>query len=321
VKMLRSEVSTAHQYFSNSLDSSEQLDVENFASKMEKYSKDITEGYERLEAEAKQLPPQTPALAAANRLSGFLLDTATNTNSMETYTNATDAFDWSNSTVTYINFLYEFLKSSSGGSQRGRKFSLVQSSTERTLHPPTVYTLANNPQKTFEETFHQYIKSQENQKIRYAYKYLERSATSCILEIRLMSYSNPREYVTVDRQPVCMLKFMLLVNNGSFEYIQFIAPHEDWTYLETNKVQIDLSTESRYEVYQRLTVQGNIVLNMISTQSATYEMKSIISILLNAVARFRSLDQPCRQCKKILKDFCPTTVSDTKKIFFHPTCC
>ena len=84
---------------------------------------------------------------------------------------------------TYVNFLYEFLKSSSGGTQRGRKFSLVQSSTERTLHQPTCYTLSNNPQKTFEEALHQYIKSQENLKMRFSPKYLERSAMGCILEV------------------------------------------------------------------------------------------------------------------------------------------
>jgi len=47
-----------------------------------------------------------------------------------------------------------------------------------------------------------------------------------------------REYVTADKQPVCMLKMLLLVNNGSFDYIQFIAPHEDWPYLETTRAQV-----------------------------------------------------------------------------------
>lgn len=140
---------------------------------------------------------------------------------------------------------------------------------------------------------------------------------------------NPREVPASERpQPVCLLKFLLLVNNGSLEYIQFIAPHEDWKYTETNQVdravavvppsgnggkgarfKVDLSVESRYELYKRLTTQGNIVVNMLigSTQAMTSDVKNI-GLFLNVVSRFQYLDQPCRQCKKILKDFSPTTV-------------
>lgn len=55
-----------------------------------------------------------------------------------------------------------------------------------------------------------------------------------------MSGSISRDYVTADKQPVCMLKFLLLVNNGVFEYVQFIAPHEDWTYSKSTHKQVFL---------------------------------------------------------------------------------
>lgn len=73
---------------------------------------------------------------------------------------------------------------------------------------------------------------------------------------------------------------------------------------------MDLSVESRYELYKRLTTQGNIVVNMLigSTQAMTSDVKNI-GLFLGVVGRFHYLDQPCRQCKKILKDFSPTTVS------------
>lgn len=51
---------------------------------------------------------------------------------------------------------------------------------------------------------------------------------------------SPREYITADRMPVCLLKFLLVVNNGCFEYIQFIAPQENWSYLEINSKQVIL---------------------------------------------------------------------------------
>uniref|UniRef100_A0A915E8C9 Uncharacterized protein n=1 Tax=Ditylenchus dipsaci TaxID=166011 RepID=A0A915E8C9_9BILA len=60
-----------------------------------------------------------------------------------------------------------------------------------------------------------------------------KSAISSVLEIKLISTHNPNmykgkeqhrnEYVPVDKQ-VCTMKMLLLVNNGVFEYIQFIAP-------------------------------------------------------------------------------------------------
>ena len=73
---------------------------------------------------------------------------------------------------------------------------------------------------------------------------LEKESNSiCVcIKVRLMSnpQANPREAPSTEPrpQPVCLLKFLLLVNNGSLEYIQFIAPHEDWSYTETNQVGV-----------------------------------------------------------------------------------
>lgn len=58
--------------------------------------------------------------------------------------------------------------------------------------------------------------------------------------MKLMYCPNPREYITADKQPVCLLKFLLIVNNGVFDYIQFIAPHENWKYLEINPKQVNI---------------------------------------------------------------------------------
>ena len=86
-----------------------------------------------------------------------------------------------------------------------------------------------------------------------------------------------------DGQMVCMQKFLLLANNGFIEYVHFIAPHEDWHYEEipgiNNKkqvfcknnfkiyfysYQVDLGTQSRFELYQKLTIYGNVVSCIVS---------------------------------------------------------
>uniref|UniRef100_A0A915D619 BTB domain-containing protein n=1 Tax=Ditylenchus dipsaci TaxID=166011 RepID=A0A915D619_9BILA len=254
-------------------------DLDQFKLRLEKLSKEIADGYDQLESEAKLLPAQTPIFSLTNRLNQFLLDIATSSSSVESYMNSRDAFDWSSSTNEYTNYVCEFLKSS------------VRLNADR-----------------------------------FTYKHLEKSAISSVLEIKLISTYNPNmykgkeqhgnQYVPLDKQ-VCIMKMLLLINNGVFEYIQFIAPHEDWTYLETSRKQIDLSAESQYELYQRLTVQGNILINMITSTSPCD--KNGISMLLGYVSKYYNLDQPCKHCKKILKNFCPATLSDNRKMY-HLTC-
>lgn len=70
--------------------------------------------------------------------------------------------------------------------------------------------------------------------------------------MKLMYYPNPREYTTADRQPVCLLKFLLLVNNGSVDYVQFIAPHEIWSYLSTNSKRVKKFFKGLYKLLERI---------------------------------------------------------------------
>lgn len=44
----------------------------------------------------------------------------------------------------------------------------------------------------------------------------------------------------VDKQYVCLLKMLVVVNNGLFEFVQIYAPHEEWTYLDINEKQVIL---------------------------------------------------------------------------------
>ncbi|KAI1710281.1 mediator complex subunit 27 domain-containing protein [Ditylenchus destructor] len=319
VRSIRNLVLQTHEQLSAGFENNAEL--AEYKSKLVRNGKDIEDEYDKLEAEAKQLPSQTPAFTMANRLNNFLQDVASNGQSMETYLNARDAFDWSYSTNEYVTYVYEFLKPSQGN-QRARRTHTGPSLTEK-MPQITIHSALENPHRRFEEVFQLYIASgqrENTQRLKYAYKYLERSTISSVLEVKLFSHPS-KDYMTVDRQPVCMLKFLLLVNNGVVEYIQFIAPHEDWTYLETNRRQIDLGAESRYEVYRQLTTQCNIVLHIIASQFS-YD-KNGIGFLLNYVFKFNTLDNVCRECKKILKDFLPPTICNTqgiKRVYSHFAC-
>ncbi|KAI1707169.1 mediator complex subunit 27 domain-containing protein [Ditylenchus destructor] len=324
VRSIRNLVLQTHEFISAGFEN--EAGLAEYKAKLAKYGKDIEDEYNKLEAEAKQLPSQTPAFTMANRLSNLLLDVASNRQSTETYLNSRDAFDWSQTTNEYVTCASGFLESSQGN-QRARR---THTGPSHTVEMPEItnQSTLRNTHKSFGESFKKYMVFGQRQypdRLKYAYEFLEEGERNSVLEVKLFSHPS-EDYMTVDKQPVCMLKFLLLVNNGVVEYIQFIAPHENWTYLEINKRfrrQLDLSAESRYEVYRQLTIQCNIVLNTIKSRFS--HDKSVIHFLLNHVFNFHTLDNVCEVCKKVLKDFMPPTICNTqtrdgKRAFYHSGC-
>lgn len=133
------------------------------------------------------------------------------------------------------------------------------------------------------------------------------------MQIKVIINHNSREYVTSDRQPVVLMKFLLLINNGNLDYIQFIAPHENWIYLKTNpkqvclsassqlllnththtNFQLDMSFESRYEIYRKLTIQAVSLLNLGSLQNVS---KNGFQPLFKNLVQYSYINEKCRQC-------------------------
>lgn len=50
----------------------------------------------------------------------------------------------------------------------------------------------------------------------------------------------------VDKQYVCLLKMLMVINSGLPEFVQMIAPHEEWSYLETGFKQVSLLGRQRF---------------------------------------------------------------------------
>ena len=57
------------------------------------------------------------------------------------------------------------------------------------------------------------------------------------------------DYQTVNKQPVCYIKMMLLVNHGVIDYTQIIAPHENWAYVDAS----DSSARKQASIYYKIS--------------------------------------------------------------------
>lgn len=288
----------------------------------------------KLENEAKALPNQTPAFLMVNKLNYFLLDCAINPQMAETYERTRSVFDWAESTANYINYVYDLFKISQMSiltQQRYRKLTLAHQwnvsneSQSQSIPRMESFTLQTKVMEAFldsvNNTKNRMVKSpdQPSNEYRVVCNILERSVLSAIIEIKFFANLKTR---TSDGQPVCMQKVLLLLNSGFFEYIHINAPHEEWHYEEvpgiSNRKQVDLNVQSRFELYQNLTIYGNIMLNMMQMQ-ATNNLGKLFSMLLQQFARLATIDHPCPRCRHRLRDF--TTVVDyMSKAPAHRSC-
>lgn len=53
--------------------------------------------------------------------------------------------------------------------------------------------------------------------------------------------------------------------------------------------------ESRYEIYRKLTLQGNIFLNTFNSANSFYD-KNAFAFFFASIIPFYTLDQKCRNC-------------------------
>uniref|UniRef100_A0A0N4UGT5 Helitron_like_N domain-containing protein n=1 Tax=Dracunculus medinensis TaxID=318479 RepID=A0A0N4UGT5_DRAME len=177
------------------------------------------------------------------------------------------------------------------------------------------YSPTSSPQFIFEQTLAAVLKDPSTKKIGLIGRYLEKTALSSIIELRFGHY--------VEKQYVCLLKMLIVVNNGVFEFVQIIAPHEDWSYMDASHRQIDILRESRYIVYRKMSVQANIHLMQTIMPCMDFRNAHTLSYIFTLFAKFSSVfDVKCRFCKKIMKDFLPPLIFDMRypKNALHESC-
>jgi len=240
-----------------------------------------------------------------------------------------EALNWVEVVTNYGEYVYQFTRPMMNRRPPVIINQLSSQSTDKSqvqIKQLLCHRPSDAPHRRFEELFHIYQKHSDSRTIaidrtsclRIHHRYIERNAISCVLEVKLMSIPM-NNYQTANKQPVCLLKMVLLVNLGVIDYIQFIAPHEDWTFIENtswSQKKIDLSVESRYELYQGLTAQGNIFVNHFNSRNYINDFKNFFI----GITRFYTLDQPCRFCRKILRDFSPAIIIDMHRKHYHLGC-
>ncbi|MFH4977153.1 hypothetical protein AB6A40_003862 [Gnathostoma spinigerum] len=308
VELLRNEVIIAHGRISSGLQDDDSAETfASFKSLAEEALLRINQIYDTLEDHAKLLPNCTPITPQIERLIRLLNESHIDPYINDIYQKLIDCSTWMENNGHLLQLLTEFGRMVAGNRRR----SVV---TEKPISFSN-FTPKSSPQSTFEQTLLTVLKDPSSKKNGLIGNFLERSTLSSVIEFKFGH--------NVDKQYVCLLKMLVVVNNGIFEFAQMIAPHEEWSYLDTNNKQVDVLKESRYLVYRKMSVQANIHLMQTIMPYMDIQSPHTISYILNLFAKFSAVfEVKCRFCKKILKDFLPPLMFDLRnpKNAFHESC-
>jgi hypothetical protein len=261
----------------------------------------------------RKMPEKMTLTTQLSKLSGFMLECATETyphNFYQTAVNTVNQFDSSLQVQrlrdrqmerhSFVHYSYEFMKKFSHSSTRTRK-QLPLQFQDRPLPIPHL-TINDNQQKKFDEQFQSVLSGDQReflqiQKKLYL-KVIEKNVLSAIYEVKVVHVADQRP----TPQPLTLMKVLFAVTNGTVEYVQFIAANEDWHYLSTNPKQVDLSKESRYDVFRRLSSIANFLFQTLPQLEVRQYVMQVLTCLLR-LANAYFLQPPCIHCKKYLKDF------------------
>ncbi|VDM47485.1 unnamed protein product [Toxocara canis] len=280
IKLLRNEVIEVHRKIWPGL-GSDGDSLEKHRKYIEEKVEMIGQLYEKLENHARNLPPATPVTMQMERLSRLLHDAHIDPNTSELYDNLLDASIWMETNIQFLQLLVDFLRSLAGGRRRSIMIDKAMSYSN--------FTATKSPQFIFEQTLATALGDPNNKKIVQS-RYLEKSTLSAIVEFKFGQF--------VDKQYVCLLKMLVVVNNGLFEFVQIYAPHEEWNYLDINQKQVDVLKESRYLVYRKMSVQANI--HLMQTIIPCMDIRNVhaLSFILNVFHKFAAVfEVKCRYCK------------------------
>ncbi|VDK63790.1 unnamed protein product [Onchocerca ochengi] len=304
LRLLRNEVTSVHRRIMENNWESDPADSEKT---LEEKLDFINQIYDNLESHAKQLPLSTPMTVQMERLSRFLHDGQIDPHTSELYDKALEASTWMETNNQLLQMYAEFLRTVVGNRRR----SIM---TDRPISYSN-YGPNSSPQSIFEQTLTVVLKDPNIKKIGLVGRYLEKSTLSALVEFKFGQ--------VIDKQYVCLLKMLMVVNSGLPEFVQMIAPHEEWSYLDVGSGQVDIHKESRYLVYRKMSVQANIHLMQTIMPCIDIRNAHTLSYVLNLFAKFSGVfDIKCRVCKKIMKDYLPPLMFDLRcpKNALHESC-
>ncbi|TKR83058.1 hypothetical protein L596_016711 [Steinernema carpocapsae] len=257
--------------------------------------------YDKVESKAKSYPttlPQTPCIELMSR---FMQESSLDINYAQFLENVWQlALTQETYNQTY-HYMFEFLRAVK------RKNSIY---AERIMY---------SGQADLHRTFIQMFKmaAQDARKRGWDVRQSEHSAISSVFELQYYGLVDIGSVRDAKQHPAC-LKMAMLINSGSFEFVQFIAPNEDWKYLDYYQYKddngivikgrkIDPFEPSRYQVYQRMTTTLNIhVIHNFNNQFLCEPKPLTFNKQLGYFAMFSNVFiSKCRYCHKILRNFMP----------------
>lgn len=251
--------------------------------------------YESLETHAKSLPSTSTPYPQMERLARFLTEAHFDPVIKETYEKTLEVSTWTDTSNTFLQYYVAFFRRFVTSQRR----SLI---VERPLTKSN-YAPGNSPQHIFAQSLTQASQDGSYKKLGCVFRYLEKSTLNAVIELKFGRVA--------EKIYACHQKMLLVVNNGVIESLLLIAPHEDWTYLDEGRKTVDILKESRYTVYQKLTVQANIhLMQTIHNISQPLTARNLISVL-NLLSRFHeALNLKCKVCNRTMKNCLPPTIFD-----------
>lgn len=255
--------------------------------------------YENLENHAKSLPSSSVPFPQMERLARFLNEAHLDQHIKDVYEKALEASTWIETSTQFLHYYGAFFRCFIGSQRR----SLI-------VERPLMYSNqipGKSHQQIFDQVFPQAVTELTNKKLVLNYRYLERSTLNAVIELKYGRYA--------EKLFACHQKMLIVVNNGVIESLLIIAPHEDWTYLDESRKTVDILKESRYLVYQKLTVQAHIHLmqtihNFMDAQTLTFRT---LASVLTLLSRFHeTINLKCKVCNRTMKNCLPPTLFDIR---------
>ncbi|KAK0407238.1 hypothetical protein QR680_019096 [Steinernema hermaphroditum] len=319
IRLLRMEIEKFLRFFWKGIPSGEGEQTVKFAEHVIASVRHIGSQYDALEVKAAALPSNTPHSHVYDTMNRVAQESSTDIQTAEFFESLM-AVGMNKETYTQTyHFMYEFLRMSNSRPPKSSFFP------ERTM---------NHCQADKHRNFiHMFKLAAQDARKR---GWNVRQTENCpILTVFELNFYGSFDIASVDlkTRPV-LLKMALLVNSGQFEFIQFIAPREDWTYVGSYKYrdeqgnvirgkQIDPFYGSRFLVYQRMAVTGNIqIIHSFNGQFAVEPKPITFNKMLVTFTNFNDVfTSKCRICNKILKNFMPPLpLMHGMKGFCHETC-
>ncbi|CAI4224058.1 unnamed protein product [Auanema sp. JU1783] len=257
--------------------------VEKWFNKLEDYFRDMPERIDKLPVFTTEV---------MKRLQSLLADTNMDVHVVSPFEDFISSANWNESVQNYFYYSGEFMK------MPVRRRICTMEKKQQII---SQWDSVSSPHSSFEKSLRQVQADLSTKKVGMWPTILERSAFGCIFEIK---YG-----LIVDRQPVVQQKMLVVENSGLIEMVRFVAPHEEWYFFDDfGSRRVDLTMQSRYIVYQKLTTQANIQLQVVMS-AVNIDHKwtpSQITSLLHMFSRYQQVfETPCKTCGKVMKDFLP----------------